>query len=197
MAAITPRVAPLSPPYDADVADMLAKWMPPGAEVEPLNLFRTLSLNMALAGRMRPLGAYILGKSMLDPAEREIAINRTCARCGCDYEWGVHVAAFGAAVGLSREKLAATVTQDATADIWTQRESLVIQLVDELHDTATISDVLWGDMREHWSELAIMELIVCTGFYRMISYIANGLNIEQEPWAANFRVQNTTQQTSE
>ncbi|HEV7760231.1 MAG TPA: hypothetical protein VGO78_14620 [Acidimicrobiales bacterium] len=27
--------------------------------------------------------------------DREIVIDRTCARCGCQYEWGVHVAFFG------------------------------------------------------------------------------------------------------
>ncbi|GHO60482.1 carboxymuconolactone decarboxylase family protein [Ktedonobacter robiniae] len=55
---------------------------------------------------MRPLGAGILGShSSLDPREREILIDRTCAHCGCEYEWGVHVAAYGEAVGLDRTQL--------------------------------------------------------------------------------------------
>src|SRR5207302_6072455 len=89
----SPRIAPLSPPYEPDVATALAKWMPPGSALEPLKLFRTLYQNPQLSSRMRPLGAGILGaQSSIDPREREIVIDRTCARCRCEYEWGVHVA---------------------------------------------------------------------------------------------------------
>ena len=41
----TPRLAPLQPPYSPEAASMLAKWMPPGSEIEPLRLFRTLLVN--------------------------------------------------------------------------------------------------------------------------------------------------------
>src|SRR5260370_41550791 len=106
-----PRIAPLSPPYDPDVAAALAKWMPPGSALEPLKLFRTLYQNQEISSRMRPLGAGILGShSSLDPREREILIDRTCARCGCEYEWGVHVATFGEACGLSPLQLEHTVS---------------------------------------------------------------------------------------
>jgi alkylhydroperoxidase family enzyme len=37
---------------------------------------------------------------------REIVIDRVRARCGCEYEWGVHVAYFAARVGLTAEQIA-------------------------------------------------------------------------------------------
>jgi hypothetical protein len=107
-----PRIPPLKPPYSSEVAAALAKWMPPGAAVEPLKLFRTLFQNREMSDRMRPLGAGILGShSSIDARDREIVIDRVCARCGCEYEWGVHVVSFGQAVGLSQETLEATVTK--------------------------------------------------------------------------------------
>jgi len=75
-----PRIAPVVPPYEPDTAALLAKWMPPGVEVEPLRLFRTLVVHDELASRMRPLGAGILGHPRLDPRDRELLILRTCAR---------------------------------------------------------------------------------------------------------------------
>lgn len=85
----SPRIAPLSPPYESEVAATLATWMPPDLSLEPLKLFRTLFHNQELSRRMHPLGAGILGAhSSLDLREREILIGRTCARCGCEYEWG-------------------------------------------------------------------------------------------------------------
>ncbi|HEX9104014.1 MAG TPA: carboxymuconolactone decarboxylase family protein, partial [Polyangia bacterium] len=84
------RIAPLEPPYPPEIAASLHKWMPPGAAVEPLALFRTLQRHPALAERMRPLGAFLLGKTSLTLRERELVILRACARCGAEYEWGVH-----------------------------------------------------------------------------------------------------------
>ena len=95
-----PRIAPVGPPYSAS----LLKWMPPGAAVEPLKLFRTLAVNQELADRMRPLGAGLLAHGRLSQRERELVIDRACGRAGAEYEWGVHVAAFGAAAGLSRRE---------------------------------------------------------------------------------------------
>ena len=83
-----PRIAPLEPPYAPEMEGALRKWMPPGSDVEPLKLFRTLNVHEQLASRMRPLGAGILGHGLVEPREREIVIHRTCARAGAEYEWG-------------------------------------------------------------------------------------------------------------
>src|SRR5271156_3051210 len=108
-----PRIAPLAPPYEAQIETFLEKWMPPGSQVEPLRLFRTLAVHEQLASRMRPLGAAILGHGTVEPRDREIVIHRTCARTCAEYEWGVHAIAYGQAVGLSDEQIAATVQGDA------------------------------------------------------------------------------------
>src|SRR5437762_6510842 len=98
------RIAPVEPPYAPPVAEMLSKWMPPGAAVPPLALFRTLVQHPRLSDRMRPLGAALLGSATIAPRDRELVILRTCARVGAEYEWGVHVSAFAAAVGLDRSE---------------------------------------------------------------------------------------------
>ena len=100
--------------------------MPPDTGIEPLALFRTLVVHESLAARMRPLGAGILGHGLLEPRDRELMIHRTCARCGAEYEWGVHAAFFGSAVGLSDRQLAATVTAPAHDPVWSERERAVI-----------------------------------------------------------------------
>ena len=102
---------------------MLRKWMPPEAGVEPLALFRTLVVHKALATRMRPLGAAILGHGLLEPRDRELMIDRTCARCGAEYEWGVHATFFGPSVGLTERQLDATVTRPADALVWSERDA--------------------------------------------------------------------------
>lgn len=185
-AHLPPRIQPLEPPYEEATAATLAKWMPPGIAVEPLKLFRTLFRHPQLSERMRPLGAALLAHGSIAPQEREIVIDRVCARCGCEYEWGVHVAAFGQAVKLTESQLLATASASAESAQWSEREALLIQLVDELHETATVSDGLWEKLRAHWSDSQLIELLVLAGWYHLISFVANAAHVPQEDWAARF-----------
>src|SRR5271168_4937194 len=106
----TPRIAPLAPPYEPHIETFLEKWMPPGSQVEPLRLFRTLAVHEQLSSRMRPLGAGILGpRALVEPVLREVMIARTCALTGASYEWGVHAVAFARPLGLDDEQLRSSV----------------------------------------------------------------------------------------
>ena len=189
MTASLPRIPPLERPYPPETAEWLNKWMPPGAAREPLVLFRTLATHPEFTDRMRPLGAGILGRSSrVDPRERELVVAHTCARCGCEYEWGVHVASLGAAAGLTPAAVRATVEADAGDPIWSNRERLLVRLVDALHDTQRIPDGLWRELTLAWSAEQLIELIVTVGWYHLISFVANGLNLPPEPWAARWPV---------
>lgn len=176
-----PRIAPVDPPYD----DALLKWMPPGAAVEPLLLFRTLVVNRELADRMRPLGAGLLGHGRLSARERELVIDRACARAGAEYEWGVHVAAFGAAAGLSEAELDATAA-GGPADFADPADALLVALVDELHDTATVSEPLWARLAERYPPATLLELLILAGWYRLLAGVINAVGVDLEPWAARF-----------
>ncbi len=180
------RIPPLEPPYTPEVDAALKRWMPPGTEAEPLRLFRTLNVHEQLASRMRPLGAGILAHGLIDPREREIVIHRTCARAGAEYEWGVHALAFGRPLGLSAEQLAATVHGGAEDPAWEEGERLLIELADELHDSAGISEQLWERLRVRYADEQIIELLVTAGWYRLLSYVINGAAVELEPWAERF-----------
>ncbi|WP_433473418.1 carboxymuconolactone decarboxylase family protein [Spirillospora sp. CA-142024] len=179
-----PRIAPLDPPYDPEIATALAKWMPPGVAHDPLTLFRTLHRNPELASRMRVLGAGLLAHGRLPDRDREIVIDRTCARAGCEYEWGVHAATFGEAVGLADEHLRATLS-GAEAP-WSPRERLLMAAADELYDSARISRTTWDALAEHYDEPQLLELLVLAGWYRTISQLINTLEIDNESWAPGF-----------
>ena len=95
------RISPLERPFEADVEDQLRSMMPPN--VEPIALFRVFARNLKMARAMQPWGRYELGKAFsVGIRHREIVIDRTCARCGCEYEWGVHVAFFAERASLTR-----------------------------------------------------------------------------------------------
>ena len=186
-AATHPRIAPLEPPYEPQIDTLLKKWMPPGAPSEPLRLFRTLAVHDELASRMRPLGAGILGHGRVDPREREIVIHRTCARAGAEYEWGIHVLAFGKPLGFSDQQIAATVNSSAEDPAWSVHDAQLVQLADELHERSSVSETLWAELSERFSDDQLLELVITAGWYRLLSYVINAAGVESEPWAARFR----------
>jgi hypothetical protein len=49
-------------------------------------------------------------------------------------------------------------------------DRLLIRLADELHDTVSISDPLWAELRAGLAEEAILQLIMMAGYYRTVAY---------------------------
>jgi len=181
------RIPPLQPPYSPSVETALSRWMPPGSPIEPLLLFRTLMVNEELAGRMRPLGAGILGASAtVEPLLREVMIHRTCGLTGASYEWGVHAVGFGLPLGLTEAQLHSTVHGSSADRCWAPRERAIMRLAEELHTTSTISDALWTELSASLQEAQILELIVTAGWYHVIAYLCNGLALAHEAWAPGF-----------
>jgi alkylhydroperoxidase family enzyme len=175
------RIEPQQPPFSDAVQKTFERLMPPG--VPPLVLFTTLARSERAFSRF--MAAGLLDKGPLPMREREIMIDRTCARCGSEYEWGVHIALFAERVGFSRAQVAATAAGDPSGD-WTVRETLILRLADELHDTSTIGDALWAELKGEFSDEQILELILLVGFYHTVAYLTNGLKLPLESYAARF-----------
>ncbi|WP_327289629.1 carboxymuconolactone decarboxylase family protein [Streptomyces sp. NBC_01198] len=182
-----PRIEPLTPPYAADVDRALRRWMPPGVPHEPLALFRVVHRNPDLASRMFALGAGLLAHGLLPAIDREIVIARVTARSACAYEWGVHAATLAPQAGLSLEQLRATTQPDAAASApWSPHHTALLHAVDELNDTAQLTQSTWDTLRMDYEETQLLELLVLIGWYRTISHLANGLLLEEEPWGTRF-----------
>ena len=139
VAAMPARLAPLEPPFTPAVDDALRRLMGP-VDAEPLALFRTIAHHDALLDRFRATGATLLSFGRLPADERETLIQRTTARCGAAYEWGVHAAAFAPGLGLGEDWLRATWLGDADDPAFSERQALLVRLADELHDTGAVSD---------------------------------------------------------
>ena len=165
-----PRIAPLDAPYAPGIQQAFDRVMPPG--MEPLGLFRTLAHSPRVLQRL--FAGNLLDPGTITLRERELIILRTCARCGCDYEWGVHKALFARAAELSAADIAAT---QATAST-----ELLLRVVDDLHDSASIPDATWQELASSYQPDQIIEIIALTGYYRTISFIANALHVAPEPF---------------
>ena len=176
------RIEPLQPPYPEPIREDFERIM--GVGRPPLVLFRTIATKERAWKKFTAAG--LLDKGPLPMREREIAINRTCARNACEYEWGVHVKAFASHVKLTEEQIRATVREGADAQCWTDAEQVLIATADALHERATLTDAEFTALAAHYSEAQILEILLLCGFYRTVSYLANGLKLPLEEGAARF-----------
>ncbi len=176
-----PRVAPLEPPYAPDIKSQFDRIM---RGAPPLMLFRVM------AGQPRAWQKFTAG-SLLDPGplslrEREIVIDRTCALNRCEYEWGVHVAIFAGPAQLTQAQIRATVLDPSDAACWSEAERVLIATVDALHRRSTLTDAEFAALKAHYDEPKIFEIILLSGFYRTVAYLANTLDLPLEQNAARF-----------
>src|SRR5450631_3734835 len=165
------RIAPLEPPYAPEIQQQFDRIM---RGAPPLMLFRVIAGNARAWEKFRAGG--LLDRGPLSLREREIVIDRTCARTGCEYEWGVHVRA--------------TVLEGADAPCWSAAEQALIAAVDALHFRASLGDDEFKALSAHYDAAKILEIILLCGFYRTVSYLANGLDLPLEANAARFPVAN-------
>jgi alkylhydroperoxidase family enzyme len=175
------RIAPLEPPYEKEIQQQFDRIM---RGAPPLHLFRVM------AGHARAWEKFRAG-SLLDPGplslrQREIVIDRTSARNGCEYEWGVHVQLFAGAAELSEPQVRATVLGAADDPCWSLAEQAMIAAVDALHARATLSDAEFKALSAHYDDDRILEIILLCGFYRTVAYLANALALPLEKTAARF-----------
>lgn len=179
------RIAPLDAPYDDVTGPLLAQMMPPGAD--PIGLFRTFVRNPTMTAAMRGWGGYELSRDLsISLREREIVIDRTTARCGCEYEWGVHVAFFAEKAGFDAEQIRSLTHGSADDACWSPAERALIAAVDELHDRSTITDARWRALAEHHAEPELLDILLLAGWYHAISYAANAAAVALEPGAPRF-----------
>ena len=178
---MAPRIAPLDPPYTPEMQADFDKLM---HGLPPLLLFRTVAKNPRVLQRMMAGG--LLDRGSISIRSRELMILRTTARCGAEYEWGVHVFAFGSKAQWTPEHLHSSVHGGAADACWIKEDQLVIRLADQLHDTARVDDTLWEDLSAHFAEDQLVELIMLAGLYHAVSFMINATGVEHEEFAPRF-----------
>ena len=176
-----PRIAPIDPPFPTEIQAEFDKIM---RGAPPLLLFRTVARNPRVLQRF--LAGGLLDRGSISLRLRELMILRTCARCGAEYEWGVHVAAFGAKAAWTPEQIKSTAHGGPLDGCWSVEEHSVIRLADELHATSSVSDELWRELAATFSPEQLIELVMLAGLYHAVSFMVNAFKVEHEKSAPRF-----------
>ncbi len=175
------RIEPLAEPYPEPFARAMAVLM---RGAPPLKLFTTLAKHDRAWAKFT--ASSMLDRGPLGLRERELVIDRTTARCGCEYEYGVHIRGFAEKAGIDEAQQRALVHGGADDPVWSAREAVLIAGVDALLDHKRLTDAHWADLRAHFSEAEVLEVVQLVAFYHGVSLICGTLNLPLEDGAARF-----------
>ncbi|PJK28074.1 carboxymuconolactone decarboxylase family protein [Minwuia thermotolerans] len=176
-------LAPVARPYAPEVADLLSRY--PQRDGYVLKLFRSFAnstrfLRKGVANLLDP-------ESPLPMRQREIVILRVTANLRCEYEWGVHVAAFGSHVGFAEAQVRATAGEGGSADCWEDAtERLLLDVVDDICREGAPAPARRESFRAAWNAEQQLEILALCGNYHTISFVAKTAELEPEDFAARF-----------
>jgi alkylhydroperoxidase family enzyme len=174
---------PLEPPWTPEVTAALEAY--PRRDGYLLKLFRVFANSPRFLGGKGVVNLLDRG-SPLSLRERELVILRTCANRNCEYEWGVHAVAFGAAAGFADIEIRATRSAAPEAACWSARESLLLRMVDELCADGRPSTATLERFRGVWDVEQQLEVLALCGNYHTVSFVANSSRLTPEPFARAF-----------
>lgn len=172
----------LEPPFDSEAAELLSSYPQRGGVL--LSLFRTFANSVRFLKKGVP--NLLDEDSPLDLRIREIVILRVTARRNCEYEWGVHVAAFAKRAGFTEAQVSATRLGAATDPVWGEAEQRLIQVVDELCDGATLDEPTLAAFQHDWTVEQQLEILALCGAYTTVSLVANVARLPGEPFGVRF-----------
>jgi len=175
-----PRIRPLP---EAEWTDEVRELLPkPNGNSRPLNIFTTLVRHPKLFKRWQVFGTHVLAKSTLPARERELVILRTGWLCKSHYEFHQHTR-IGLSAGLTREEIK-KLTGDASE--WSGPDAVLVRAADELHADQMIGDATWNELRAHWNEQQLIDLVFAIGQYTLVSMALNTFGVQTEDGSEGF-----------
>lgn len=171
-----PRIPPLDEAeWSDETRQLLSAVTPPDGS--PFNIFKTIVRHPGLYRRWMAFGGHILRHNSLTPRERELLILRTGHRCKSAYEFHQH-RRIGMAAGLGADEID-RVREDDLAS-WPEREALLLQAADELHQDKTLTDATWNALAQRYTVEQLLDLIFTVGQYTLVSMALNSLRVQIE-----------------
>jgi alkylhydroperoxidase family enzyme len=164
-----PRIPYSDLPPDSPAGRFLAKL--------PLNVARMMAHSPDQMLAFQRFGEAVLSKGALDPRLRELAILRVGHRLGAAYETHHHER-IGRAVGMSEAQIEAARSGDGAG--LPERDRMVLACANELESDGSLPDALFADLARVFSHQELVELVLATGFYGMVSRFLNAFWVEVE-----------------
>lgn len=174
-----PRVAPVT--MDGATAEQRRFLDQQEPSLSRLNVVRTFAVNPRLAEAWQPFAYYVLRTSTLPPRDRETLILRIGWLNQSRYEFSQHVRV-AKGLGLTDadiERIEAGPDAPGLAPF----DAALVRAADQLRSRSFIDDATWAVLKTRYDEKQLMDVVVTTGQYNLVSWYLNTLGTPMEDWA--------------
>jgi 4-carboxymuconolactone decarboxylase len=174
----TPRIKPVA------VADFTPEQKAAvGANARPNLNFRTALYEPEFGKRWWSWLVFVWNSdsrvgSALTLYDKELVVLRVNWLCHDDWVWGQHVP-IAKRNGRTDEDVA-RIPKGPTADGWTQKDRLLMQAVEELHEDQFISDETWDGLSRIYNTKQMIDLIFTVGNYHTNAMYTNSVGMPFE-----------------
>jgi len=151
-----------------------------------LNIFRVMLHRPKTAKALADLLISLLFGGELDDRLRELLIMRIGWTTGCDYEWTQHWRIALEQFGCSEQDLLELRGDWRGSAHFGEKEKTLLSAVDALLTEGTLSDDLARQCLESFGRNATIELATAVGTWRLVSKVANALEIPLEEGVASW-----------
>ncbi|MGD2131595.1 MAG: carboxymuconolactone decarboxylase family protein [Maricaulaceae bacterium] len=174
-----PRVPPVSiENAEGEAAELMRARANKNGEV--LNVFGTLANFPTAMTPFLTWASFILSdNNPLPPREREIVILRTGFLCRSGYEWTQHVRV-GLRAGLTDAEVL-RIKAGADAEGWSPADAALLKATDDLVKDHFISDAVWAELIEHFSQEQAAAVVFSVGQYTLVSMFLNTCGVQLDP----------------
>jgi len=190
-----PRIPPVPPRQWSDEAreavSILSEHasqagLDPSDETRMPNLTCTQLQHPELMKSFFPFIKYLLWEGKLEARYRELAILRVAWLRQAEYEWTQHVL-IGREAGLTDVEIS-RVIEGSGSEQWDPVEASAISAVDQLLESASLTDDTWDTLLANLGVEQLIELIHVIGNYDLIAMFMNatGLELEEGMGSARF-----------
>ena len=177
----TPRIEPIV--LAQATPEIRAMLDPSGSGRDIAGVYRTFARHPKLYVPRQILSEYIRTKSTLSPRVREMLILRIGWRCRSAYEWAAHAPA-GRRAGLTDDQI--RMLARSGYDGWNPADTAIVRVADELFGEDVISDATWKALDDQFDERQLLDVLITTGGYRMVSMVLNTFGVAAEPNSEPF-----------
>jgi 4-carboxymuconolactone decarboxylase len=149
------------------------------------NIFKVLAHHPKLVKRWTPFAGHILGKQTLPFRDRELLILRIGFLNQAEYEFAQHelIAKKG---GITDTEI--TRLQDGPkAAGWSEKESALLQVADDLFENSVVSDETWETLSKHYSTEQLMDAVFTVGQYNLVSWALNSFGVPLDDFLPRAR----------
>ena len=176
-----PRIEPIV--LSQATAEIRAMLDPSGSGRDIAAVYRTFAQHPKLYPPRQILSEYIRTKSTLSPRVREMLILRIGWRCRSAYEWAAHAPA-GRRAGLTDDQV--RMLARSGYEGWNAADAAIVRAADELFADDAISDATWKTLDDQFDERQLLDVLITTGGYRMVSMVLNTFGVPAEPNSEPF-----------